>query len=61
MTDPADCGPVCLAFCQDVQAEAFDYPARLLRAADWRIRRPEPDPLEVAEVAAMLAKASRTR
>ena len=26
MTDPADCGPVCLAFCQDVQAEAYDYP-----------------------------------
>ena len=26
LTDPADCGPVCLAFCQDVQAEAFDYP-----------------------------------
>ncbi len=27
MTDPATCGPVTLAFCQDVQAEAFDYPA----------------------------------
>ena len=26
MTDPADCGPVTLAFCQDTQAEAFDYP-----------------------------------
>ncbi|MFN3500317.1 MAG: thiamine pyrophosphate-binding protein, partial [Pannonibacter indicus] len=23
MTDPADCGPVTLAFCQDVQAEAY--------------------------------------
>ncbi len=28
MTDPADCGPVVLAFCQDVQAEAFDFPSR---------------------------------
>jgi 3D-(3,5/4)-trihydroxycyclohexane-1,2-dione acylhydrolase (decyclizing) len=27
MMDPATCGPVTLAFCQDVQAEAFDYPA----------------------------------
>ena len=27
MTDPADCGPVTLAFCQDVQAEAYDWPA----------------------------------
>ena len=26
MTDPADCGPVTLAFCQDVQAEANDWP-----------------------------------
>src|SRR6184192_2058232 len=27
MLDPASCGPVTLAFCQDVQAEAFDFPA----------------------------------
>jgi 3D-(3,5/4)-trihydroxycyclohexane-1,2-dione acylhydrolase (decyclizing) len=27
LTDPADCGPVTLALCQDVQAEAYDYPA----------------------------------
>ena len=31
LTDPADCGPVTLAFCQDVQTEAFDYPETLLR------------------------------
>ena len=29
---PANCGPATLAFCQDVQAEAFDYPGALLRA-----------------------------
>jgi 3D-(3,5/4)-trihydroxycyclohexane-1,2-dione acylhydrolase (decyclizing) len=50
MTDPADCGPVCLAFCQDVQAEAFDYPASFFEPRVWRIRRPEPDPADVAEV-----------
>src|SRR5246127_4203114 len=27
LTDPAECGPVTLAFCQDVQTEAYDYPA----------------------------------
>ena len=32
LTDPAECGPVTLAFCQDVQAEAYDYPDELLRA-----------------------------
>jgi len=26
LTDPADCGPVTLALCQDTQAEAYDYP-----------------------------------
>jgi 3D-(3,5/4)-trihydroxycyclohexane-1,2-dione acylhydrolase (decyclizing) len=26
LTDPAECGPVTLAFCQDVQTEAFDSP-----------------------------------
>ena len=33
LTDPAECGPVTLAFCQDVQTEAYDYPATLLRRA----------------------------
>ena len=50
MTDPANCGPATLAFPQDVQAEAFDYPAHFFAPKVWRIRRPEPDPREVAEV-----------
>ena len=29
LLDPADCGPAFLALPQDVQAEAFDFPARL--------------------------------
>ena len=57
MTDPADCGPVCLAFCQDVQAEAFDYPESFFEPQVWRIRRPEPDPVEVAEVVAAIRAA----
>jgi 3D-(3,5/4)-trihydroxycyclohexane-1,2-dione acylhydrolase (decyclizing) len=58
MTDPANCGPVCLSFCQDVQAEAFDWPAGFFAPKAWRIRRPEPDPREVAEVAAMIRAAT---
>ncbi|MEI2807536.1 3D-(3,5/4)-trihydroxycyclohexane-1,2-dione acylhydrolase (decyclizing) [Albidovulum sp.] len=57
MTDPANSGPVCLAFCQDVQAEAYDYPESFFAPKVWRIRRPEPDPREVAEVAALIRKA----
>ncbi len=59
MTDPANCGPVCLAFCQDVQAEAYDYPESFFEPRVWRIRRPEPDPVEVAEVVAAIKAAKR--
>ncbi|WP_277749279.1 thiamine pyrophosphate-binding protein, partial [Solirhodobacter olei] len=57
MTDPTNCGPVCLAFCQDVQAEAYDYPEAFFEPKVWRIRRPEPDPHEVEEVAGMIRAA----
>ncbi|GIL01320.1 MAG: 3D-(3,5/4)-trihydroxycyclohexane-1,2-dione acylhydrolase (decyclizing) [Alphaproteobacteria bacterium] len=57
MTDPADCGPVTLAFCQDVQAQAFDYPASFFEPKVWRRRRVQPDPAELAEVAAIVASA----
>lgn len=50
MTDPASCGPVTLSFCQDVQAEAYDWPEAFLAPRVWRIRRPEPDRHELAEV-----------
>lgn len=49
MTDPADCGPVTLAFCQDVQAEAYDYPLSFFERKVWHQRRPEPDQFELAE------------
>jgi 3D-(3,5/4)-trihydroxycyclohexane-1,2-dione acylhydrolase (decyclizing) len=50
LTDPANCGPVTLAFCQDVQAESFEYPKSFFEPKVWRIRRPEPDRVEVEEV-----------
>lgn len=57
MTDPADCGPVCLAFCQDVQAEAFDYPLSFFTPKVWKIRRPEADADELAEAIAAIKAA----
>ncbi|BBE74806.1 3D-(3,5/4)-trihydroxycyclohexane-1,2-dione acylhydrolase (decyclizing) [Oharaeibacter diazotrophicus] len=59
MTDPVACGPVTLAFCQDVQAEAFDWPERFFEPKVWRIRRPEPDAAELADVLAALKAAER--
>jgi 3D-(3,5/4)-trihydroxycyclohexane-1,2-dione acylhydrolase (decyclizing) len=59
MTDPGHCGPVTLAFCQDVQAELYDYPQAFFEPKVWRIRRPEPDPREVADLADAIRAARR--
>ncbi len=48
MTDPTECGPVTLAFCQDVQAEAIDWPESFFESKVWSIRRPQPDNKELA-------------
>ena len=59
MTDPAECGPVTLAFCQDVQTEAFDWPEAFFAPKVWRIRRAMPDMVEVERVAALLKAAKK--
>ncbi len=58
LTDPSDCGPVTLALCQDVQAEAFDYPVRFFEERVWMPRRirPSEDELEAAVAALRAAK-----
>src|SRR6266852_3718332 len=57
LTDPAECGPVTLALPQDVQAEAYDYPEAFFRPRCWRIRRPPPDPAQLADAATALSQA----
>ena len=57
MTDPAVCGPVTLAFCQDVQAEAYDYPEEFFAPKVWQFRRPEPDAHELAGAIALIKAA----
>lgn len=47
LTDPALCGPATLALCQDVQAEAWDYPEHFFEPRVWRQRRPRPDRAEL--------------
>jgi 3D-(3,5/4)-trihydroxycyclohexane-1,2-dione acylhydrolase (decyclizing) len=59
MSDPADCGPVCLSFCQDVQAEAYDWPQAFFAPRVWHLRRAQPDPAELAAVADVLKSAQR--
>jgi 3D-(3,5/4)-trihydroxycyclohexane-1,2-dione acylhydrolase (decyclizing) len=59
MTDPADCGPVTLSLCQDVQAQAYDWPLAFFEQRTWRIRRPRPDAGELAEAAAAIRAAKK--
>ncbi len=59
LTDPALCGPVTLALCQDVQAEAFDYPESFFAEKVWRRRRIRPDRDELNALADAIAAAER--
>nr|WP_221212257.1 3D-(3,5/4)-trihydroxycyclohexane-1,2-dione acylhydrolase (decyclizing) [Brevundimonas lenta] len=59
MLDPATCGPATLAFCQDVQAEAFDCPAEFLERRVWRERRQPADAGELARLVEALKTAKR--
>jgi 3D-(3,5/4)-trihydroxycyclohexane-1,2-dione acylhydrolase (decyclizing) len=59
MTDPASCGPVCLALPQDVQTHAFDCPESFLQPELIRFRRPPADAHELARAAALLRGARR--
>ena len=59
LTDPAECGPVTLSLCQDVQAEAYDYPESFFDERVWSVRRPRPDLHELKLAADALKKAKR--
>ena len=58
-TDPAECGPVTLSLCQDVQAEAHDYPQSFFDERVWGPRRIRPDEDELAAAVAALRAAKK--
>lgn len=59
LTDPAECGPVTLALCQDTQAEAYDYPESFFVEKIWMPRRIRPDVSELAEAANLIRNAKK--
>lgn len=59
MLDPVSAGPATLALCQDVQAEAYDYPDDFFAPKMHRLRRPAPDADELAAVIQCLKKAKK--
>ncbi|MFJ6946261.1 3D-(3,5/4)-trihydroxycyclohexane-1,2-dione acylhydrolase (decyclizing) [Streptomyces wuyuanensis] len=59
LTDPAATGAVTLALPQDVQAEAYDWPEEFFAERVWQVRRPRPDPEELAAAVRAVRSARR--
>ena len=59
LTSPSQTGAVTLALPQDVQSEAWDYPAEMFEKRVWHIARPEPEPAMLARAVQMIRAAKR--
>jgi len=59
LTDPIETGAVTLCFPQDVQAEAYDWPAALFEKRVWHVTRPVPERLVLEAAAAIIKSAKR--
>jgi 3D-(3,5/4)-trihydroxycyclohexane-1,2-dione acylhydrolase (decyclizing) len=59
LTDPAECGPVTLALPQDVQAEAWEYPASFFEPRVHRVAQLGADTHQLAAAAEALKQAKR--
>jgi len=59
LTDPALCGPVTLALPQDVQADAFDYPAEFFETPVVEFRAVPPTEIELAAATRAVIAAKR--
>jgi len=59
LTSPAQTGAVTLALPQDVQSEAWDYPAEMFEKRVWHIQRAEPERGLLARAAEMIRAAKR--
>ena len=59
LTDPAETGAAVIALPQDVQAEAWDWPAELFRERVWHVPRPAPDAAALARAGELIRAARR--
>ena len=59
MTNPAQCGPATLALCQDVQAEAFEYPESFFEPRVWSVQGPAPHADEIEKLADKIRTAKK--
>jgi 3D-(3,5/4)-trihydroxycyclohexane-1,2-dione acylhydrolase (decyclizing) len=59
LTSPAETGAVTLALPQDVQTEAYDYPAALFEPRVWTIARPRADRDRLRDAAQLIRASER--
>jgi 3D-(3,5/4)-trihydroxycyclohexane-1,2-dione acylhydrolase (decyclizing) len=59
LTDPAETGAVTLCFPQDVQVEAYDWPAGLFEKRVWHVARPLPERSVLEAAAEIIRSAER--
>jgi len=59
LTSPVETGAVTLAFPQDVQVEAFDYPEEFLAERTWHVSRVAPADDELASAVELIRTARR--
>jgi 3D-(3,5/4)-trihydroxycyclohexane-1,2-dione acylhydrolase (decyclizing) len=57
LTDPAETGAVTICLPQDVQAQAFDWPAELFERRVWHVARPLPERAVLARAAELIRSA----
>ncbi len=59
LTDAAETGACCIALCQDVEGESFDYPEYFFEKRVHRITRVVADADEIGDVAEVIANAKK--
>ena len=59
LTDPAETGACCIALCQDVEGESFDFPEYFFKKRVHRITRPVAVDEELEDVAEIIAGAKK--
>lgn len=59
LTDTANTGAVCVALCQDVEGESYDYPEEFFKKRVHKITRIAPSEDEIAEIAEILKSAKK--
>lgn len=59
LTDTANAGAVCIALCQDVEGESYDYPDYFFKKRVHKITRIAPASDEIADIAEILKSAKK--